>query len=289
MIGPIYIPKFGSYKVRTPLNWVPGAIHGVSVDKLLRQEWGGPVAQLRNTANNAEARFRWSDWIDGTAEGFAANSTLVGAFDQTGNGRHWNQGTTSAQPVMVSSGAFSTYFDGKAIGADFQSGSTHWMGVNRTQGLLPTLTGGFTLVVKVSPAMGSSGTPPIFGNMRGVQSYNPGSFGITSNGQLRNELDGTTFGGVTTNATGTRVIVGVLTDGLFTRYYSASGGAIATATSSTAWVNTATNSNLRLMIGTGAPGTVDTDRRVFGQLSTTLIYPRPLTATEAATLTELLW
>lgn len=289
MIGPIYIPKLGSYKVRTPLNWVPGAIHGVSVDKLLRQEWGGPVAQLRNTANNAEARFRWSDWIDGTAEGFAANSTLVGAFDQTGNGRNWTQPTTSAQPVMVASGLFPRYMGGNAIGADFQSGSTHWMGVLSTQGLLPTLTGGFTLVVKVSATAASTGTPTIFGNNRGTPSYNPGSFSINNRGRVINELTTTTDTGITSNVDLTRVIVAVVTNGLFTRYSSINGGSLATATNSTSWTNTANNSDLRLMVSTASTGAVDTARLVFGQLSTTLIYPRPITATEAATLTELLW
>lgn len=289
MIGPIYIPKFGSYKVRTLLNWVPGAIHAVSVDRLLKSDYGGPVAQIRNTANNAEARFTWSDWIGGSAEGFASDSNLVTAFDQTGNRRHWNQSTTSAQPVIVSSGSFPRYMGGNAIGADFLNTATHYMDAISTQGLLPTLTNGFTMIVKVSDTTASTSIPTIFGNSRGIQSYNPGSFSINNRGRIINEKTNTTSDGVTSNVDGERIIIAVFTNGTFTRYSSTYGGAMVTQSVSTTWVNTANNSNLRVMISTSGNGAIDADRRVFGRLSTTVLYPKALTSSEAQTAIGLLW
>lgn len=292
MIGPIYIPKLGSYKVRTLLNWVPGAIHAVSVDRLLKSDYGGPVAQIRNTANNAEARFTWNNWIGGSAEGFASDSSLVTAFDQTGNRRHWQQGTTSAQPWMVTGGQYERYtFEGHShVGMFCNSGDTHWMEVLGTQGLLPTLTDGFTMAIRAGETQPTTGVPPIFGNIRGVQNYHEGSFGVDYLGTMRNEVSTTVRRSlVGSSDPAAKVVVAVFTSSDWAKYTQINGvPGRHTAVSSGVWLNSAVNSNLRLMVATGTTGGVVVSSRLYGHLSTTILWPRPVTADEASIILDLI-
>src|SRR5690606_5099898 len=100
------------------LDMVPGIIHGVSPDRPLDGNYSRPFALLEDAASADTQVFNYGQWISGAAEAWRTDSVLTRAYDVTGNDRHWSQTNKANCPVMVTSGQFERYFDGKAIGAN---------------------------------------------------------------------------------------------------------------------------------------------------------------------------
>lgn len=90
------------------LDLYPGAAAAYSL-RLLRTAYTGPVVRVRRSSDNTEQDFTATQITDGTLTTFcgAGNGFVRTWHDQTGNGRHAEQSSTSLQPQIVSSGVVS--------------------------------------------------------------------------------------------------------------------------------------------------------------------------------------
>lgn len=89
------------------LDKFPGAAAAYSL-RSLNSFYRGPVVQVRESANNAEADFTAIEVADGTLAAWvgAGNDGFVKTwYDQSGNGNNANQATLASQPKIVVSGA----------------------------------------------------------------------------------------------------------------------------------------------------------------------------------------
>jgi len=87
---------------------------GAAVAYSLRQlswAYGGPAVRVRRDSNNAEQDFTATEVSDGTLAtwvGTGNNGFVTTWYDQSGNGGHATQTSTTLQPQIVSSGALIT-------------------------------------------------------------------------------------------------------------------------------------------------------------------------------------
>jgi hypothetical protein len=113
------------------LDLYPGAAYAYSTRKL-SSTYNGPALKLRETITNVEGTVAFdtnnevsmssiititnqgtSPWIIGTSislSTFAGSSTVYVTtwYDQSGNGKHLSNGTSSSQPIFVTSGTMET-------------------------------------------------------------------------------------------------------------------------------------------------------------------------------------
>ena len=187
---------------RNIIDTIPGCVLGVSTQFQLRGSYGGQQLAVRRSSDNEEQRFFPSESKERTPlTGFvgAGNDGFLPAiYDQSGFGRHAVQTSASAQPMIVDDGS-AVELDGRLAG-EFD-GESQWMEFPASAGLLPSLAAGsgFTMVVSyLNFGSGANvGVPPFFGNNRGFDSVNPGSFGLggrvnSGNVFIRNEISGST-------------------------------------------------------------------------------------------------
>jgi hypothetical protein len=117
-----------------PLD-IAGAVAAYSL-RALASAYTGNVARVRRSSDNTEQDFTAAQVTDGTLITFcgAGNGFVRTLYDQSGNGYHMVQTTTTAQPLVVSSGTLQTLsakptlvFDGtddlmnQPTGANWQS------------------------------------------------------------------------------------------------------------------------------------------------------------------------
>jgi hypothetical protein len=89
------------------LDKFPGAAAAYSL-RVLNTDYKGPVVQVRESANNAEADFTAIEVADGTLAAWvgAGNNGFVKTwYDQSGNGNNASQTTLLNQPQIVASGS----------------------------------------------------------------------------------------------------------------------------------------------------------------------------------------
>ena len=117
-----------------PLD-IAGAVAAYSL-RALASAYTGNVARVRRSSDNTEQDFTAAQVTDGTLTTFcgAGNGFVRTWYDQSGNGYHMVQTTTTAQPLVVASGTLQTLsakptlvFDGtndlmnQPTGANWQS------------------------------------------------------------------------------------------------------------------------------------------------------------------------
>lgn len=94
------------YRFGVPLLDVhPGAAAAYSL-RSLRSAYTGPVVRVRRSSDNTEQNFTTAQVTDGTLTTFcgASNGFVRTWYDQSGNNRHLEQGTTASQLSIVTSG-----------------------------------------------------------------------------------------------------------------------------------------------------------------------------------------
>lgn len=100
----------GSQKNKGLLDEFTGAAAAYSLRDLTFLR-GGPVVRVRRSSDNTEANFTATEVTNGSLATWvgAGNNGLVRTwYDQSGNGRHAQQTTTTNQPSIVSSGTVIT-------------------------------------------------------------------------------------------------------------------------------------------------------------------------------------
>jgi hypothetical protein len=125
----------GVSKAPLLLDTYTGAAAAYSL-RSLSLAYGGSVVRVRRSSDNTEQDFTATQVTDGTLTTFcgAGNGFVRTWYDQSGNGYHMVQTTTTAQPLVVSSGTLRTLsakptlvFDGtndlmnQPTGANWQS------------------------------------------------------------------------------------------------------------------------------------------------------------------------
>ena len=85
-----------------PLDTFGNAAAAYSLRRL-SSNYNGPVVQVRRSSDNAEVAFNAEELSDGTFEewrGGAPYALVRTLFDQSGNGRHFEQATATKQPTL---------------------------------------------------------------------------------------------------------------------------------------------------------------------------------------------
>jgi hypothetical protein len=92
----------------------------------LRSAYSGPVIAVRRTSDNAEADFTAREVAGGQMLAWvgASDGRVRAWYDQTGNGRHFEQTTSTDQPTVVSSGVQVTISGRPAMSSN---GSSHFL------------------------------------------------------------------------------------------------------------------------------------------------------------------
>jgi len=132
-MSPIYVPGKVTLKYETVSPLLLDSYSGAAAAYSLRQlswAYGGPVVRVRRDNDNAEQDFTATEVSDGTLASWvgAGNNGFVRTwYDQSGNGRHAQQGNSPNQPQIVSSGAVATIGTKPALSFD---GSNDFMTVS---------------------------------------------------------------------------------------------------------------------------------------------------------------
>lgn len=102
-----------SWSRAAPLDAIAAGLYAAYGLRRLVSTWTGPLVTVRRSSDNATLDLPagtdgWLDTAALLAWGGSASAYVTRWWDQSGSGRHANQTTASAQPMLVDSGAMIT-------------------------------------------------------------------------------------------------------------------------------------------------------------------------------------